>query len=94
MTLATFLRYTGRVPEAAGAYREGFARLAPDSTNVHLLLSNVMRASGDLSGAVDGLREALRLKPDDARAAGSARSNPAGFSIRPSRWPRANASPP
>ncbi len=88
LTLATFLWCAGRMPEAMAAYRESIARLASDPAHAFLQLGNILLVSGDVPDAIEILREAVRLKPNDAEA----RSD-LGNALRLSAdWPDAAAS--
>lgn len=60
--LATALRETGRLDEAAATYRRSLG-LAPDSAYTHLDLAGALSRTGDESGAEAETREAIRLAP-------------------------------
>jgi len=58
----------GRLGEAAAAY-EAVLAAWPDDWESWNNLGNVRRSAGDLDGAVEALREAVRLKPELSRIA-------------------------
>ena len=54
-------------PEEAARHAGLAAALDPDAVEPHLLLAGVLRARGDVGGAVSAWREALRIDPDQPR---------------------------
>jgi tetratricopeptide (TPR) repeat protein len=65
--LGVTLFETGRLDEARDAFRAAVT-LAPDYLGARVALSHVLRKLGDLEGALDQAKEALRRFPKDGEA--------------------------
>ena len=65
--LASALRSTGRVAEAAAACRKAI-EIKPDHAIAHCTLGMCLQEQGDHAGAEAALRQALRIKPDYVNA--------------------------